>query len=294
MKTNLILPILALASFSIWASVSPERLVTEPLNIFGTNNKTLADGHVKVSTITWNKKGAFKKNGSSKIITQSQFDRFKKQASAVFEMDPTKRARRDRERRYGTAFSIGNNLVLTNHHVLDPEMKSNTCGDFLLEDHQRAIFLCKKVHFCDTPQDICLIEMKPSNRGTTLADGPKLKLKNFFYPPQKDQDSVVTTAIGNPQGFGIHLSQGRGIKFYKDWMLFYAPITQGNSGGALLNDKGEVIGVVKAESSPIKVSDDPFKAYNVAAPSDLVIRIIRDALRSDPETLGKFNEAVIE
>ena len=76
-------------------------------------------------------------------------------------------------------------------------------------------------------------------------------------------------------------------------MYFWAPITKGNSGGALLNDEGVVIGVVKLQSKTL-ISTNPNEAYNVASPSDTVIRLVREALRDNPETLLKFNKSVVE
>jgi S1-C subfamily serine protease len=127
----------------------------------------------------------------------------------------------------------------------------------------------------------------------SLAQGPSLKLKEKFRPAGSLWQETVTTAIGNSQGYGIHYSQGKGVTLIKDRVYFWAPITKGNSGGALLNDEGHVIGVVKLQSQKL-ISSDANEVYNIAAPSETVIRLVREALRDDPETLLKFNKSVVE
>ena len=57
-------------------------------------------------------------------------------------------------------------------------------------------------------------------------------------------------AIGSPAGLRNTVSLGNISAFYteggKDWIQFTAPISSGSSGGVLLNDEGEVIGITTA------------------------------------------------
>lgn len=305
MKTAISLVLTILVSTSLFAAVVPERVVTQPLSLFSSTNRTLSNGDVEVSVTGWDRKGNFKRAASRKVLTKTQYEAFRNLALPVLEMDPSLRKPSDRGNRHGTAFHIGNNLVITNHHVLDPSMESFACGDFQVKSNDGNVFRCKKVHYCskDKEQDLCLVEMKTilkrdclfcgDVREVALADGPSLKLKSFYYPLSTQRPKELLTAIGNSAGFGIHLSQGTGMSFIQQRLLFYAPITGGNSGGALLNNKGEVVGVVRAQSTNI-LSSNPDKTYNVALPSEIAIRLIRDGLTSDPETLEKFNQAVVE
>ena len=287
-------------------SIVPDRIVTNPIDLYNSSNKTLPDGNVEARMITFGKRGEFKRNSGKMILSKAQFESMQNLALSVFEMIPNGKFSHDSNYgRRGTAFSIGENLVLTNQHVLDPNQKNTTsCGDFEVKNEDGNTYSCKKVHYCSIEHDVCLIEMKPLTKtkrdcmfcegvkyDASLAVGPKLKLKAFYSP--LDAATEVTTAIGNPEGWGIHLSQGRGVAFTKDRLMFYAPITTGNSGGALLNSENLVIGVVKAQTA-VLISTNAKKAYNIAAPIDLVIRLVREALRDDPETLGKFNRSVVE
>lgn len=303
-----LLPLLLIYSSVHARSVVPERVVTPSLDLYSRSNKTLPDGSIEVRVTTVNKRGDFVQNGSKKILTKEIFESYKKPSDAVFEMIPNQNfGDSDRAGRRGTAFSIGENLVLTNNHVLDETFKNTTeCSDFEVKDHSGETYDCKAVHFCSPEHDVCLIEMSPKTKtkrdcflcsGTkyevSLAQGPSLKLKASFKPDVEKWQDTVTTAIGNSMGWGIHFSQGKGISVQRDRTFFWAPISKGNSGGALLNDAGEVIGVVKLQSKTL-LSSDANEVYNVAAPSETVIRIIREALRDNPETLIKFNKSVVE
>lgn len=300
-----------LALFSTFVSarsIVPERIVTPSLDLFNRSNKILPDGNVQVRVTTYSKRGEFIQNGAKKIIAKVQFEAMKKMASAVFEMIPDQRSNdEERKSRRGTAFSIGENLVLTNNHVLDETFQNQSeCSDFSVKDANGETFDCKLVHYCSAVHDICLIEMETLKKtkrdcflcaGTkyevSLAQGPSLKLKAKYSPDLEKRQSEILTAIGNSAGYGIHYSQGQGTTLTKDRVYFYAPITRGNSGGALLNDEGLVVGVVKLQSK-VLISTDPNEAYNIAAPTDLVIQLIREALVNDPETLERFNRSVVQ
>lgn len=301
--------ILILITNQLWArSVVPDRIVTPPLDLFDRSNKVMANGDVEVRVTTYTKSGHFRQHGSKKIIPKSDFDDFLKLAMPVFQMIPDENAyTNETSTRRGTAFNIGGNLVLTNNHVLDPSFQNTaSCADFQVRDNHGETFSCKSVHFCSPEHDVCLIEMAPKIKlkrectfcsGTkyeiSLAQRPALKLKLTYSPPLANRINEITTAIGNSAGYGIHLSQGQGVNITKERIYFYAPITKGNSGGPLLNASGEVIGVIKLQSK-ITIGSDPNTVYNVAAPTGLVISLIREALRDTPSVLQKFNQAVIE
>lgn len=295
-------------TFAYGRSVVPDRIVVPSLDIFSRSNKVLSDGSVEVRVTTYNKRGDFIQNGSRQVIPAADFEHYKKLSSAVLEMIPNQNySDEEKKSRRGTAFHIGNNLVLTNAHVLDESFKNTTsCDDFEVKDSFNETYACKVVHFCDAKHDVCLIEMKSKVKtkrectfcaGTkvdvSLSQGPALKILSSFHPDPESWDQVITTAIGNSAGYGIHYSSGSGVTITDNRTYFYAPITKGNSGGALLNDEGLVIGVVKQQTE-VKLSHDPHEAYNIAVPSDLVIKLMNDALADDPETLEKFNQAVVQ
>ena len=303
---KLILITFLLPSFLFARSVVPPRIVTPNVNIFA-KAKVLDDGRVQLKATAYDEVGNFKKNAAKFTVTEETYEHFKELSSPVFQMipDPNYFPDAERNQRRGTAFSIGENLVLTNVHVLDSSFKNLTkCADFRVKNNEGDTFECKKVHYCHPGLDVCLIEMAPLIKlkkdctfckkeevVVQLADGPALKLKANFASSNPNEE--VLTAIGNSGGWGIHLSQGKGVRYNIYGLLFWAPIRGGNSGGALLNDEDLVIGVVKQETNA-KRSEFTNFVYNIAAPTALVIPAIRKALINDPETLEKFNRSVVE
>jgi serine protease Do len=91
----------------------------------------------------------------------------------------------------------------------------------------------------------------------------KVEAKSLPTLPLGDSDNVrvgdVALALGNPLGvgqtvtMGIVSAKGRatgGGDSYEDFLQTDAPINQGNSGGALVNTRGELIGINSQILSP--------------------------------------------
>ena len=126
--------------------------------------------------------------------------------------------------------------ILTNNHVVDGAEEVNV----ELTDGRR---LKAKVVGTDAPTDLAVLKV----------DAPNLKTLSLG-----DSDAVrvgdVVLAVGNPLGvgqtvtMGIVSAKGRstggtGSGSYEDFIQTDAPINQGNSGGALVNTAGELIGI---------------------------------------------------
>ncbi len=301
MKITLMALSLALLSSAAFGALSlnPQKVVTPLINIFSDSNRILGAQSANVSVTTFNNRGVLRLNGERKIIAKSLYEKLKSQAEAVYQMIP-KENQQETTFRMGTAFHIGSNLVLTNHHVLSVSRSNlNRCDDFQLKvrNTRSSFYKCKKVHFCSPERDLCLIEMesRSRNRKYSLDQGPALKLRAHLDSVDSEQE--ILTAIGNSMGLAIHASQGRGTSLSNFGRIFYAPLTQGNSGGPLLNSEGVVVGLVRAQSNsadPKLVNDVGPNAFNVAVPMDIVIDTIRQSGALDPETLEKFNASVIE
>jgi len=92
----------------------------------------------------------------------------------------------------------------------------------------------------------------------------KVEAKSLPTLPLADSDGVrvgdIALAVGNPLGvgqtvtMGIVSAKGRatggGDGSYEDFLQTDAPINQGNSGGALVNTRGELIGINSQILSP--------------------------------------------
>jgi serine protease Do len=125
-------------------------------------------------------------------------------------------------------------VVLTNSHVVEG------ATDITVSFHDRREFKAKLVGN-DQPSDIAVL---------------RIEGKDFPTVPLGDTASVqvgdIALAVGNPFGLGQTVTMGivsatgrggLGIETYEDFVQTDAAINQGNSGGALVNARGELIGI---------------------------------------------------
>jgi len=280
-------------------SIIPDRISIPFIEIFSKRTKELADGKILVSVSDYKKDGSITKGKSTLAVSKNQYNHMFAMSQAVFQMIPNENDLTSESIHKGTAFHIGNNLVLTNHHVLSPDRTvTNDCNGFeLLDNESSSKFKCKRVVFCNNPHDVCLIEMEIAKicknflcnkfEMKALADGPKLFINPNTLKSSDNEEKL--SCIGNTMGLGIHYSEGSGYRYNKTTIQFYAPLRTGNSGGPLLNEKGEVVGVVKQETK-IKVGND---AFNVALGIPTLLEIIEDEVR-DEKTLQKINQSILK
>tara|TARA_Y100001970_G_scaffold18247_1_gene20490 strand:+ start:2203 stop:3252 length:1050 start_codon:yes stop_codon:yes gene_type:complete len=125
------------------------------------------------------------------------------------------------------------------------------------------------------------------DEGTDLAvlkiDDPKA---NFPSIELEDSDKVnvgdIVLAIGNPYGLGQSVSMGiisaTGREFdnpYSNYLQTDASINLGNSGGALIDSNGRLIGI----NTLIRSSTGGSEGIGLAIPSTLALEIISDLIQ---------------
>ena len=125
--------------------------------------------------------------------------------------------------------------ILTNNHVVDGAEQVS------VELSDGRTFKAKVVG-TDEPSDLAVVKIEGTGLPTV---------------PLGDSDAVrvgdVVLAVGNPLGVGQTVTMGivsakgratdRGDSTYEDFIQTDAPINQGNSGGALVSTRGELIGI---------------------------------------------------
>ena len=126
--------------------------------------------------------------------------------------------------------------ILTNHHVIEGAQDIKI-------DLNDGRTLDAKLIGSDAPSDLALLKVNSTNLPMlTPGDSDKVRVGD------------VALAIGNPFGvgqtvtMGIISAKGRsgpgfGSGNFEDFLQTDAPINQGNSGGALVNTVGELIGI---------------------------------------------------
>jgi serine protease Do len=174
-----------------------------------------------------------------------------------------------KQRGLGSGVVISNDgYILTNNHVIDN-------ADTIAVDLTDGRTLTAKVIGSDKPSDLALLKVNAS-------DLHPLTLGNSDHVQVGD----VVLAVGNPLGvgqtvtMGIISAKGRatgtGDGSYEDFLQTDAPINHGNSGGALVNTKGELIGI----NSQILSNSGENIGIGFAIPANMA-RHVTDQLRAD-------------
>jgi serine protease Do len=159
--------------------------------------------------------------------------------------------------------------ILTNQHVIDGAQDIKVD----LNTDPRRTYSATLVG-ADAPSDLAVLKINASNL-------PVLGLSN------SDQVRVgdICLAVGNPLGIGESVSSGiisakgraTGLSNgnFQDFLQTDAPINRGNSGGALVNTRGELIGI----TSQILSSSGGSMGIGFAIPSNMA-RAVMDQLIS--------------
>src|SRR5262245_19011057 len=132
--------------------------------------------------------------------------------------------------------------ILTNHHVVDGAL------DLKVELTDNRTFTAKLVG-SDPPSDLAVLKIDARDLPTLqLGDSDKVRVGDFVL------------AVGNPLGIGQTVTSGivsakgrtTGLSdgSFEDFLQTDAAINRGNSGGALVNTTGELIGINSQILSP--------------------------------------------
>lgn len=161
--------------------------------------------------------------------------------------------------------------ILTNNHVIDDadELKVQ------LSDERE---FPAKVIGTDPKTDVAVIKIEAEKLpAVTLADSDKLRVGDVVF------------ALGNPLGIGQTVTMGivsaRGrqvgilseVAGYEDFIQTDAAINQGNSGGALVDARGRLVGINTAILSPSRGNI----GIGFAIPINLASSIMHSLLKND-------------
>lgn len=165
---------------------------------------------------------------TSASLSQQADIKLYKQAVVVIETDDSR----------GTGFSISEDgLILTNHHVV--EENDNVTVAFPNEGLFRANVIASYPSI-----DVAVL-------ATVLEDDQTLPFLSLADHMSATESEVVRV-IGNPLGFrgianeGTVIDRIRLSSWDEDVMMIKAPIYRGSSGSPIINQDGEVIGIVFA------------------------------------------------
>jgi serine protease Do len=132
--------------------------------------------------------------------------------------------------------------ILTNHHVVDGAI------EIKVELTDNRTFTAKLVG-SDPPSDLAVLKVDVKGLPTlSLGDSDKVRVGDFVLALGNPLGigQTVTSGIVSAKGRATGLSDGS----FEDFLQTDAAINRGNSGGALVNTNGELIGINSQILSP--------------------------------------------
>ena len=170
--------------------------------------------------------------------------------------------------------------ILTNYHVVDG------AEQIKVELPNHRIFDAKVVG-SDAPSDLAVLKIDAKDLPVlTLGDSDKVRVGD------------IALAIGNPLGIGETVTAGiisaksryTGLSdgSFEDFLQTDAPINQGNSGGALINSNGDLIGI----NSQILSTSGGNIGIGFAIPSNMARNVMDQLIQSGKVHRGQLGVAI--
>jgi serine protease Do len=185
------------------------------------------------------------------------------------------------ERALGSGVIVGTDgHILTNQHVVDGAQ------DITIDLADRRTFKAKLIG-ADQPSDLAVLKIDTNNLSVlSLGDSDKVRVGD------------VCLAVGNPLGLGetvtagIISAKGRQTDMsdgsFEDFLQTDAPINQGNSGGALVDSAGDLIGI----NSQILSTSGGNIGIGFAIPSNMARNVMTQLVTKGKVTRGLLGVAV--
>lgn len=167
----------------------------------------------------------------------------------------------------GVLVSPDGYIVTNNHVIKDADKIEVTLSD---QRTYRA-----KLIGTDTSTDIALLKINEKNLPFIyFSDSNKVQVGEWVLAIGNpfDLNSTVTAGIISAKNRSLGILRGETQAAIESFFQTDAAVNPGNSGGALVNTNGELIGINTAISS----NSGNFIGYSFAAPSNLVAKVIQD------------------
>jgi Do/DeqQ family serine protease len=206
---------------------------------------------------------------------------FGEQFSQPFRGERPEPRRAPRQRGLGSGVIVSpDGYILTNNHVIDN-------ADDIQIDLTDGRTLEAKLIGSDEPTDLAVLKVEATDlHPLTLGDSEAVQVGD------------VVLAVGNPLGLGQTVTMGiisakgrhTDSDSYEEFLQTDAPINHGNSGGALVNTRGELVGI----NSQIASVSDGNIGIGFAIPANMAKRVMTDLRTTGKVRRGQLGVGIQE
>ena len=191
--------------------------------------------------------------------------------SGSFSLNPLELAFQPESHSSGSGVIISDDgYIVTNNHVIEEA----TNIEIILNNNQRFF---AKIIGTDPTTDLALLKVKAKNLPfLKYGDSDNIRMGEWVLAVGNpfDLNSTVTAGIISAKARNIGILRDKNNLQVESFIQTDAAVNVGNSGGALVNLKGELIGV----NSAIATATGGYSGYSFAIPVSLVKKVMDDLL----------------
>ncbi|GAB4343520.1 MAG: trypsin-like peptidase domain-containing protein [Flammeovirgaceae bacterium] len=179
-----------------------------------------------------------------------------------------------------------NGYIATNYHVIEEAIKI----EVVLEDKRRFE---AKVIGTDPTTDLALLKIEQNELPfVTFGDSDKLKIGQWVLAIGNpfDLTSTVTAGIVSAKARNINLLSARDNFSIESFIQTDAAVNPGNSGGALVDLDGRLVGI----NTAIATMTGSYSGYSFAVPAGLVQKVMDDLVNYGEVQRALMGVSIIE
>lgn len=161
--------------------------------------------------------------------------------------------------------------IVTNNHVIDE------ANEIKVTLNNKKTYTAKLIG-ADPSSDLAIVKIEEKGLPFILyGNSDNIKIGQWVlavgYP--LNLETTVTAGIVSAKSRSLGLNAKKSTTPIESFIQTDAAVNQGNSGGALINSNGELVGIVSAIASPT----GSYAGYSYAIPVNIVKKIINDILQ---------------
>lgn len=156
--------------------------------------------------------------------------------------------------------------IITNHHVVEEGQKF----EVVLPDKRTLV---ARIVGIDATTDLALLQVSANNlKALNFGDSDKVEVGEWVLAVGNpfDLNSTVTAGIISAKARNINILRDQ--YSIESFLQTDAVVNPGNSGGALVNMRGELVGI----NTAIISESGGYEGYSFAIPSNLVRKVVTD------------------